>query len=78
MLDNMNKRPLLLINGRWTRLDEVISLYRKADADDSTPARGGITDARNGKPSMVHRAAGLIEVSARRSGRQLLKVNTNE
>lgn len=74
----MSKRPLLLINGRWTRLDEVVSLYRKADADDATPARGGITYARNGKPSMVYRAAGLVEVSTRRSGRQVVSITNQE
>lgn len=73
----MKKRPLLLVDGRWARLDEVSSLYR-TDADATAPVRGGITYTRKGKPSMVYRVAGLVELSTRRSGRQLIAITANQ
>jgi len=71
----MSKRPILLINGRWVRLDELISLKTWLAADPTTPVTGDLVYARRGKPSMVFRTAGEIDLRARRSGRQLIAIH---
>ncbi len=70
----MSKRPLLLINGRWTRLDEIISMNTRVAADPTIPATADLTYVRKGRPDRVYRAAGLVEVATRRSGRQLIEI----
>lgn len=70
----MSKRPLLLINGRWARLDELVSMNARVAADPTVPATADLVYARKGKPSMVYRVAGLVELSTRRSGRQLITI----
>ncbi len=76
----MNKRPLLLINGRWTRLDEIISMTTTVAADPTIPATANLTYVRKGRrrPYMVYRVTGCIETTNRRSGRQVISLLNQE
>lgn len=69
---------MLLINGRWTRLDEIISVGTTVAADPTIPATGNLTCVRRGRPDMVFRVSGFIEVSTRRSGRQQIAITNQE
>ncbi len=68
----MSKRTILLINGRWVRFDEIISMKTRQAADPAVPETVDLVWARKGKPSMVYRAAGYAELTTRRSGRQVI------
>jgi hypothetical protein len=75
----MSKRPLLLINGRWVRLDGLISMNTRAAADPTIPATADLVYVHKGKPDRVYRASGLIEqLSIRRSGRQMVSITNQE
>lgn len=74
----MSKRPLLLINGRWTRLDEIVTMNTRLAVDPEAPAMGDLVYVRKGRPDRVYRAAGLVEVATRRSGRQVVSITNQE
>ncbi len=71
----MSKRPLLLINGRWARLDELVSMNTRVAADPTVPATADLVYVRRGKPDRVFRTAGFAEFHLRRSGRQLILIH---
>lgn len=74
----MSKRPILLINGRWTRFDEMISLTRKLAADPTVPKTAELVYVRKGRPDRVYRVGGYIETTTRRSGRQVISLLIQE
>lgn len=74
----MNKRPILLINGRLARLDEIISMTTRVAADPTITAMADLTYVRKGRPYMVYRVTGCIETTNRRSGRQVISLLNQE
>lgn len=76
----MSQRPILLINGRWTRLDEIISMNTRVAADPTIPARVNLTYVRKGRrrPHLVYRVTGYLETANRRSGRQVIAISNPE
>ena len=76
----MSQRPILLINGRWTRLDEIISMNIRVAADPTIPPTANLTYVRKGRrrPHLVYQVTGCIETAHRRSGRQVISLLNQE